>query len=385
MNKVIKKIGKIFLSIISKVVAHSTKTTPNSILIIETSFPSGSNTKIIEPHVSKKYKVKKIKSDDYEGAVRSIKTLLKRLKFIRTIAKYELILSTHGTNKVKKNQILIDFWHGIPLKSMVYMEPVSKDDTLPSFNMDYLITTSKFSSTLMNACLHIEFNKHQILGQPRTDYFYNNSNKLKYLITNIENYKKVILYMPTFREGYASRVEGKISNDLFKFNDEENSIRLFEYLKKENYLLILKLHPIEEEIVIKKYGKYLNEIALLTSESLNNQNIDLYEIMNEIDLLITDYSSIYFDYLLLNRPIIFASPDIEEYRTSRGLVLEPYSEWTPGSKVNSYNNLIKEIEINFKNDPYQVERNRLLSIFHHYNDGNAVQRVVDFIDNIMKK
>ena len=64
-----------------------------------------------------------------------------------------------------------------------------------------------------------------------------------------------------------------------------------------------------------------------------------YDFLNVVDVLITDYSSIYFDYLLLNRPIIFHMPDLEEYQKKRGFILDPLDEWTPGDMSTTIVNL----------------------------------------------
>lgn len=67
--------------------------------------------------------------------------------------------------------------------------------------------------------------------------------------------------------------------------------------------------------------------------------MDFYNILNAVDILITDYSSIYFDFLLLDRPIIFTPIDYEEYKHNRGFLLEPFDFWAPGDKCFCYEDL----------------------------------------------
>ena len=107
--------------------------------------------------------------------------------------------------------------------------------------------------------------------------------------------------------------------------------------------------------------------------------------MNGVDLLITDYSSVYFDYLLLDRPIIFVPVDLEEYRKTRGFLLEPYDYWTPGKKALNQKDLQNMILQSFIKDDNVERRNELKNIVHYYQDGNSSERVWNLIDRILMK
>ena len=98
--------------------------------------------------------------------------------------------------------------------------------------------------------------------------------------------------------------------------------------------------------------------------------------------MITDYSSVYFDFLLLDRPIIFIPFDIKEY-SKRGFALEPYDFWTPGPKVYSLNELIKELKV-FINNPeyYNKERKTVNHLVNTYKDGKSCERVWNLIEKL---
>jgi len=98
------------------------------------------------------------------------------------------------------------------------------------------------------------------------------------------------------------------------------------------------------------------------------------------DLLITDYSSVYFDYLLIDKPVIFVPTDIEEYSQKRGFLLEPYDFWTPGPKVYNQDNLLNSILANL-NEPnkYKKERNLINSMINYYKDNKSSERVWNLI------
>lgn len=115
----------------------------------------------------------------------------------------------------------------------------------------------------------------------------------------------------------------------------------------------------------------------------NKEFVDLYEVLSATDILITDYSSVYFDYLLLDKPIIFATPDLKEYQEERGFCLEPFEEWTPGPKVVTQEQLQSAIRnCNKEKDQYYQARRKVRNNVHQYIDGNSSVRVWNFISSL---
>jgi len=143
----------------------------------------------------------------------------------------------------------------------------------------------------------------------------------------------------------------------------------------------LKLHPFEEEKILSHYSFSDNpNFMLLTNSKLQEKQYDIYDILGSIDILITDYSSIYFDYLLINRPILFMPVDLEEYSKKRGFVLEPYEFWTPGPKVTTIEKLVEELNIFIQNPDYYIEERKLInSLVNTYNDDHSCERVWESI------
>ena len=107
-----------------------------------------------------------------------------------------------------------------------------------------------------------------------------------------------------------------------------------------------------------------SQVVLLTSDAYNEHAEDLYCLLPATDALITDYSSVYFDYLLLNRPIGFVVDDLEHYRRQRGFLLEPVERWMPGEHFRSVNDLEGFIrDVAAGRDPYRGHRNGLSEMF----------------------
>lgn len=346
------------------------------IIILETSFPSGSNTKILYDEMIA-HRKNVLYLDTRSKNLPKLLLLKKIVYDYYLISKSKIIVSTHGFQKIKNSQMSINLWHGIPMKSMNYMHLNSKKI---KFKDDILITNSKIDSTLLSSCMQISFEKHKIIGSPRIDYL-THPNLSRGVISDFKKFDKVIIYLPTFRKGMY-HVDGNLTGLLFNF-DKLSSEELEKFLVVNNYLLLIKLHPSEISTLKIDYSKLTN-IKFILDEELAQDNVDLYEILPHTDLLITDYSSVYFDYLHLNRPIIFLPTDLEEYSESRGLLLEPYSFWTPGPKVTTQDDLFPEIKKQLASDTHYGERVKFKNLFFKKNEQLITESVIKFISELIK-
>lgn len=205
------------------------------------------------------------------------------------------------------NTQVIQLWHGIPLKKIMFDvfgdHKKTKNvtgklfDWLSPYNKhrnDIVIATSELTKDLLAKAFRIPSTKVLECGFPRNDVFYAG-------VTNIKNDKFKCIYMPTFRGGIASEC------DLFErygFNAKDMEIEL----SKHNIQLTLRMHPVNTPP-----PKIIEQIKNSTVIKLDSGG-DIYQSINQYDCLITDYSSIYFDFLLSNKPIVFAPFDLEEYK-----------------------------------------------------------------------
>ncbi|MDI9624718.1 MAG: CDP-glycerol glycerophosphotransferase family protein [Methanothermobacter sp.] len=304
---------------------------------------------------------------------------LKRLwQFLRS--KY--IVTSHGIHPARaKNQVFVNVWHGMPLKAMGYAEEENRDVFLP-FNFDdknyYFIATSVVMKNALAACFNQDPRRIFVTGQPRNDKLKSCQKKiLKIFGVDLEEYDKFVLFAPTFRKS-DFREDGKFISHKFNLRDFSGK-EFQEFLKEHEILCLVKFHPLEEKKAIK-YFRSMENVKLIKTETLQENLIDLYDVLPCVDILITDYSSVYFDFLLLDKPIIFVVPDLDEYKKRRGFVLEPFEFWTPGPKVQNFKEFLEELEKSIKNpDYYREERMVINDLVNYYKDDKSSERIYKLV------
>lgn len=347
---------------------------------------SGSNTialyKMADQYIKDKYDISLVFADMSN-------------KYLESIVNSDIAIFTEGNypfqSKVNGElPIVIDLWHGFPLKAMGYADKGEKFKDLIKKqwnNVDYITSYSPLFNNLMNNCISTDPSKYIITGAQRNDLLLwaNGRKNIEYLFDENFNDKKFIFYMPTYRyTPRGERTEGNRSwENIFGF-ESFNPEEFHKFLEVNNIILIVKLHPAEEHKFVNNIIEK-NNIRIITNNMLFTKGIDLYEILNVANILITDYSSVYFDTLLIDLPIIFTPVDLIEYKSDRGLLLEPYEEWTPGPKCTNQKDLQNYI-IKCLFDPryYQKERNNILNKVHMYLDGNSCSRTWSFIENLLE-
>ena len=305
-----------------------------------------------------------------------------------SIAKY-LISNSRIPEAIKprKGQVYIQTWHGTPLKRLGYDLTAEKGNALNSLKdvrykyktdaskYTYLLSPSDFCSEKLTSCFNLKENNPncEIVqeGYPRNDFLSNftlndvKNIKEKLNITNIGS-KKIILYAPTWRDnqhtsgvGYTYKVD--VDFDLLKEKLEKDYIILF----RAHYLVANSFN-------FEKYKGFIYDVS--NYESIN----DLYVIA---DLLITDYSSVFFDYAILKRPIIFYMYDLKEYKEDiHGFYIE--LDELPGKIVENENELLNEINKVMKEFKYSNKYQKFNIKYNPLDDGKASRRVLQrIIDN----
>jgi len=320
---------------------------------------------------------------------KSFKEVKKKLEFkwelYKWIARSKIIVATEGSIKLRKRTIIVELWHGFPTKKSGLMGKTFLNNSIPDIYCSY----SDFGSVLRNACLGITGNRYVITGAPRNDYLFDEKGKEnleKILSINLSG-NNIVIYAPTWQFKFYSFPPEEFSfKNLFGF-DEFNFESFLDFLERNKTFFLIKLHPkVEDKIINLIKAVECERIKVLFSNFLRDKKTDFYKVLNAADVLITDYSSIYFDWLLLDRPVIFVPVKIDEYRKERGWLFEPYELWTAGPKCFDQHSLEVEIEKCLKDSDYfRRERQWILNIVHHYKDGHSKDRVINLLKRLMKE
>lgn len=283
-------------------------------------------------------------------------------------AKY--IFVTHGSTVYDdyKNdeQIVVNLWHGCGYKQKtkeldnMKIKPHSDYYLLPG-NL-FVDPKSKFWNTSPENLL--------TLGYPRYDLFFENSINAQRYIEKLkdDNETKVIIWMPTFRQSIVDGdyPESELSSDtsLPLLTSEKQIIDFNHYCFNQNIKVIIKKHPLQKDIPSLK--KSYSNLIFIDDNDLQREDVQLYELLSLTDALISDYSSITIDYLLLDRPIAFILDDFDDYKSKRGFVFENPKDFMPGHHVYEVKELYHFVsEIKMGIDDNKERRKQVMKVAHN--------------------
>lgn len=265
----------------------------------------------------------------------------------------------------KESQIYLNTWHGTPLKKLgrdVANRAYALGNIQKNFLMaDYLLYPNHFmEEKMMEAFMLKNLTNARVMhaGYPRNSIFFNKEagNKLKTKL-GLEG-GQIIIYMPTWRG---------ILTDEDSINEQIGSLKNYfsqiDELLSDKQLFYVKLHPFVKDKI--DYKKYTHIKPLPTG-------YETYDLLNMSDCLITDYSSVFFDYGASRKKIILFTYDEKEYTENSGLYI-PLTD-LPFPKVYNVNELIKEI-----NSPKNYDDTEFISRFCTYNEANAAKHICEYI------
>ena len=285
---------------------------------------------------------------------------------------------------VGKSTIKICLYHGMGPRSTNSVDGIMSRDPLDVLRkyhkFDYFNFTSKYTNTVVG---RLQFllpeNKRVIFGLPRCDHLFSkdkveesriNKNQLRELNYAIDESTKCILYSPTWRSDVNS-----ISFPLSEINDF-NVYTFDQWLKENNILFLISVHPHMEN---------LEDFSDCTNIQYIDHNplMDINQLLPEMDLLITDYSSIATDYMLMDRPVIYVMPDYDYYLYDFGL-LEDMRDNLPGLESKNMSDLQDHIVRSLK-DPHkmQSERKKYLKKYYDVDNFKSCEKISIFIESLI--
>ena len=276
--------------------------------------------------------------------------------------------------KFKKGTNCVQLWHaagaikqfGLLDPSIENRTPNAKDRFQKVYdNFHYCVAGSEKMATIFKKSFGLTDDRIIRTGTPRTDILFD-SGKQQHIYQDLVNKypaikgKKIMLYAPTFRANQLSNIQFEL--DIKK---------LYEQLS-DDYALLVKAHPAVNFTLSDAYKDFAFDVSDVK---------DTNSLLLVVDLLITDYSSIPFEYALLEKPMIFFAYDMEEYEITSGLMPD-FENQMPGPVVFSTEAIIRAVKQNAF-DKKQIQA--FAAKWNEYSDGKASLKLAKVLLGIEEK
>lgn len=281
----------------------------------------------------------------------------------------------------REGQVYIQTWHGTPLKRLGYDIIVEGGNALNSIKdmqkkykedaerFDYLLSPSQFTSEKLSSSFNLKENNPNTKivekGYPRNDFLYKYTEEdikqIKERLNINNDGKKMILYAPTWRDNQHQAGVGytyELGIDFEKLRKE---------LQDEFIILFRPHYFVANQFDFEKYKGFIYDVSKVD---------DINDVYVLADILITDYSSVFFDYANLKRPMLFYMYDLKDYQEHlRGFYIS--LDELPGAIVKKEDDLIGQIKKVSKQFTYDEKYKRFNQKYNYLDDGNAAKRVID--------
>lgn len=309
------------------------------------------------------------------GVLHSCYSREERNKFIYYMfqAKY-LFFDNMFINKVREDQVSVYLKHGeMPIKSTIGLINLPK-------NLNYTTASSVYSRRVITRQYSVNPERVILCGQPRTDILFSkkeDNEAEKFL--NIRNFSKTILWMPTFRQ-HISGTRNDSGKNFYKgipILDNDREIQDLENkLTRSNIQLVIKPHKYQD---LRKIQFHLSRnLRVITQDDIDQAGLNTHRLMRYVDAMITDYSSVEFDFMLLDRPMGFTLDDINDYKLD--FAVSNPQMLMPGKHIFNIEDLMDFIDdINKGKDRYKEERRLLNKKVNQYVNGHSSQRLCQLL------
>lgn len=277
----------------------------------------------------------------------------------------------------REDQVRVQLWHGCGFKTRTNFVPCEK-------RYEYNIVIGEKYRQIHKQIYGLRDDQVLITGYPKEDWLFCYSYKEKYKRLGITSENKVIFWLPTFRKAKSSMAnldeyESSSETGLPILHDIVQLQKLDLILQEKDTFLVVKLHPFSS--LDGRHFSELKNILFIDNTQLFDEGIQINELLAGADALISDYSSVAVDYLLLNRPIAFLLEDVEEYENSRGFVFENIRDWLPGEEVYDADGFYRFVtEVAEGIDSTKLKREEIRAKMHDFADADSCIRVCEAFD-----
>ena len=327
---------------------------------------------LLDNGYNKKYKIycgiEDMKYADNEDRVTFITQFQSIWLFLRTAH----VFYTTGQIPIKpsKNQCVIQLWHGN--SNFKTIGKWANKNNGYEFYFTYMFAPSDLYVPIQAS----EYGCPESCIVPYGDMFVDELLEAPREKTLFKEFDKVLFWAPTFRKSdYLNYVDSDMENLVPMFDEEEYPL-LNELLKKHNIKLIVKPHPMHDNF--GTLPRHFSHLDVYTHEEFLKKGFSLYPLLAQVDGLIGDYSSVSMQFMLLDRPMAFVVPDIEDYGKKRGFVFKDPESYMGGHIIKTkeeFENFIDDFAQG--KDIYKEKRHRVCDEVYKYKDAGTRKRAVE--------
>lgn len=289
----------------------------------------------------------------------------------------------------------VNLWHGAPMKKLNYEQlkwasaGIARKYAAMLFSSvipctrelriyDLILATSDYFKPIMALAFDVPDTNVKVLGYPRNDVLFDEDHRCEYMIELKEKHscKNILAYLPTYRRNLDQGKDLELFS-RYGFNRKEMGT----FLEETDSILLIKFHYVEQK---RMANKRLDEGSRVVYVD-ENEVACVNDVLQYIDVLITDYSGVYFDYLLLNRPVIFAAFDLEAYVEQRGFY-DDYRFYVSGPIAKDWSEVIRyakdALADSEKFEQLRIKKNKQ---FNKYRDGESSRRVFEEVHKLLER
>lgn len=272
-------------------------------------------------------------------------------------------------NKQKKEQYYCNLAHGCALKNAVgYSLPKSCKDADVMTISDYMAPFDAHNLSCSVSCM-------KPLGYARNDDLFRHIDL--HSVFAEKSFKKVIYWLPTYRQNYfGSCVHSDISMPILYTKKEAEQLN--ECAVRNGMLIVVKVHPVQDLSQVEEFN--LSNVVFIKNDFFYGKEFTNYQVLGSSDAMISDYSSVYYDYLLCDKPIGLCFDDFEEYNKREGFTMDVNEILKGGEKIYTIDDLCSFVEsVSKGEDKLFNERNEIKNLVHDHVDNQSTNRIVDYI------
>ncbi len=335
--------------------------------------------KMIELNIISKYRVTWVVQnvEEFESKHPGVIVAKHRsLKSLWEMCRARYIIRTHSFWNgcyIPGRQVMCYSFHGMGIKGFEY----NTAERYPYNSFDHFNVTSALWAKMFAENLNADIERMDITGLPRNDYLFVQPTELLDKL-DLSLYAKRIIWMPTFKDKTRDTASYGTDSGLPVVTKAGLNI-IQDILQQNNYCLIIKLHQWAAEEV---KGNWEN-IRVISDADIP-EPYTFYHLLGLMDVLLTDYSSVSTDFLLLDRPIGYVYDDIDELRKTRYLPLDPIENYMAGARIRTEAEL-HEFFANLNTDNYKKKREEVARVFLQDRDNGSSERFLEAIGLLNKK